>query len=68
MIKHCPYCGEDYSKCPECGKMFPHGTKSRCDNPKCVKVNAPIDCLQCGRVISDDLSGVLDFDMTLKMY
>ena len=65
----CPKCGKSYVKCPECGKRYPHGTQSHCDNTDwCKEVNAPLDCVGCGRVVSQDLHGVLDFDMSLIEY
>lgn len=64
----CPVCGSKYAKCPECNKVYPHGEKSNCDNPPCVEVNAPLDCSGCGYVISQDLQGVLNFEMELIKY
>lgn len=63
----CPNCGSIYLHCPECGKRFHHGAASHCDNPSCVKVNAPLDC-HCGLVASADLKGVPRHDMTLWEY
>lgn len=63
-MKRCPKCGSSWGKCSECGKVYPHGTAARCTNTDCVKLNAPIDC-QCGFVVSNDLKGVLDFDLNL---
>lgn len=60
----CPACGSTVGHCAECGKHFEHGTRSQCDAPDCIAVNAPIDCA-CGFVLSSELSGVLDFDMHL---
>jgi len=61
--RDCPKCGSTKGRCPECGDKYPLGTISRC--PSCAEVNAPIDCAGCGLVVSDDLRGVLDFDMNL---
>lgn len=66
--KQCPNCGSKITRCPECGKEFAHGTRSHCNNPPCIEVNAPIDCAGCGMVVSSDLRGVLDFDMNLIPY
>jgi hypothetical protein len=66
--KSCPYCGSLRAKCPECGKQFRHGEASHCDEPDCKKVNAPLDCTGCGRVLSQYLDGVLDFGMEHLAY
>jgi hypothetical protein len=60
----CPNCGSYYGRCPECCKAFDHGTADHCDNPPCVAMNAPIDCV-CGLVVAQGAKGVLDFDMNL---
>jgi hypothetical protein len=57
-----------FVKCPECGKIYGHGTLSHCQNEGCQQVNAPLDCQRCGYVVSDDLEGVLDFEMNLIRY
>lgn len=66
-MKICPICKSSKGYYAECGKSFKHGTASRCDEPNCQKVNAPIDC-HCGFMVCDDLTGVLDFDMTLHKF
>ena len=58
-------CGSKKGQCPECGEVYPHGTTSRCTKPACQRVNAPVDCSGCGRVVSDKLDGVLTFTMEL---
>lgn len=68
FFKSCPKCGAGMVKCPECGRKYGHGRRSHCENETCQDVNAPLDCIRCGRVVSDDLAGVLDFDMTLIPY
>ena len=64
--KRCPMCGETTGQCPECGKQFEHGTLANCPdhNPD---MNVPIDCL-CGFVVSEDLEGVLDYEMKLHKW
>jgi len=57
----CPRCGCVSTICPECGKQFEHGEASHCDEPACVAVNAPLDCVGCGRVVADSLKGVIGF-------
>ena len=64
----CPKCYEKRVACPECGKEFPHGSKSHCDNSSCIKVNAPLDCVGCGLTVEQNLTGVLTFDMELIPY
>lgn len=63
----CPVCGSETVHCPECGKEFEHGTVSCCDEPDCKAMNAPLDCI-CGRTVSTDKAGVLNFDMELIPY
>ncbi len=65
--KTCPKCSSSYVRCAECSKTFKHGTASHCDKIKCKAVNAPLDC-QCGFVASQNLDGVLDYDMNLIAY
>ena len=66
-IKHCPQCGAQTLRCPECSKVFYHGQASHCDEPACKAMNAPLDC-QCGFVACDNLRGVLDLSMKLIPY
>ena len=66
-IRNCPICGSGFIHCPECGKKYTHGNAHHCQNPECQKINAPLDC-KCGRVVSQSLDGVLDFDMMLIVY
>jgi len=63
----CPKCFSKTGNCPECGKAFKHGTASNCDNPECIKVNAPIDCV-CGYVVSSNADGILDLDMNFHSW
>ena len=58
----CPKCGSTHGHCPECGKVFEHGTADHCDTPSCKAVNAPIDC-QCGFVVAQGAKGILNLDM-----
>lgn len=64
----CPHCNNPLVTCPECNKTFCHGEAAHCDQEKCIAVNAPLDCYGCGRIVCEDLSGVLDLDMNLKAY
>jgi len=63
MQKRCK-CGSTVGVCPECGHQYDHGTESQCQEPSCLEVNAPIDCL-CGFVVEKHKRGVLDFNMKL---
>lgn len=67
-MKQCPNCGHNRAVCPECGKLFEHGEAAHCDEESCKAVNAPLDCEDCGLVVSDDLTGVLDYDLNLLKY
>jgi hypothetical protein len=58
----CPHCGAASGRCPECNRRYPHGTASHCTNPSCQAVNAPIDCVGCGRIISKNKDGIIDAD------
>jgi len=58
-------CGRTTGRCPECGHYYSHGSVSRCSNKFCEEVNAPIDCVGCKRVVSDDLDGVITLEMEL---
>jgi hypothetical protein len=64
----CPFCGNQWTKCPECGKQFRHGEASHCDEAACRKVNAPLDCVGCLRVVAADCDGVLSLNMGLRRY
>jgi hypothetical protein len=64
----CPFCGCVTTECPECYALHSHGEISNCPEQGCKEVNAPIQCVHCGRVVCKDLSGVLDFDMSLRKY
>ena len=63
----CPVCNSNYTYCTECGKQFHHGKAHHCDEESCIAVNAPLDC-KCGYVVSQDLNGVLDFEINLIPY
>ncbi len=65
--KSCPKCSAEYLRCPECGKQYKHGTAAHCIKASCKSVNAPLDC-KCGFVASQELDGVLDFEMKLLPY
>jgi predicted amidophosphoribosyltransferase len=67
-MKLCPLCRSPWAICPECGKIFRHGTAHHCDNGRCVEVNAPLDCQGCGAVVAQSLDGVLDYSMRLHKY
>lgn len=58
----CSKCNSGVGHCPDCEKEFEHGTADHCDNPICVEMNAPIDCV-CGFVVCKGALGVLDFNM-----
>ena len=67
MTKRCPICNSAFAYCAECGKQFHHGEAHHCDEKSCVEVNAPLDC-ECGYVVSQDLDGVLNYEMKLIPY
>jgi hypothetical protein len=60
------HCGATTGQCPECGETYEHGTVAYCSNPSCMEMNAPVDCVGCGMVVSEDLKGVIDFEGRLK--
>jgi hypothetical protein len=63
----CPKCASRLLHCPECGKRFLHGQASHCNETQCKSINAPLDC-KCGLVASQNLDGVLDYNMNLIAY
>jgi hypothetical protein len=60
----CP-CGSEWGVCPECGERYTMGTTAHCSKAPCAAVNAPIDCERCGRVVCDDLTGVITLEGAL---
>ena len=68
MSPICPFCAGTSVICPECETIVKHGKASHCDNYSCQQVGAVFDCLGCGRTISKELDGVIDFDMSFRKY
>ena len=61
-------CGGLWAICPECHAPYQHGTASHCTEPGCIKVNAPLDCVKCHKVLAESRDGVLDHDGKLIPY
>jgi ribosomal protein S18 len=39
-----------------------------CNNPNCMEVNAPLDCVGCGRSVAKGGQGVVDFDQKFHKF
>lgn len=66
-MKKCPKCQSLNVKCPECNTKYKHGTQ--CYYTKCaIDDQIPLDCTGCQLTVCNDLTGVLDFDMSLILY
>lgn len=62
------FCDCRQSRCCECRKMFSHGARSHCSNRDCVEMLVPLECARCKLVVSNNLDGVLDYEMNLIPY
>ena len=67
-ITQCPFCTATRTRCPECGKEHRHGEAAMCEAPACQEMNAPLDCVGCGRTVHYNNDGVLDIDSSLRKY
>ncbi len=61
-------CGGRWARCPGCNSRHEHGTRSHCQQSACLEMNAPLDCVKCGKVVSADHDGVIDHDGELIPY